>query len=136
MDINGLNAKQLADLIRRAEARQLQLSRRLPVAAVLKKLRAAAREAGYRLVEVFPTERPVAKAPKRRVKRRGRVAAKYRNPEEPSQTWSGRGSKPRWFSDLIRRGRNVADLVVPGGAKPTPSKRKAGGTRQVVKRGS
>ena len=133
MDISQLGSRELAALIRLATARKAELERRTPAPQVIRKLRAAARAEGYSLEEVLGA--PV-KASKRRVKRRGKVAAKYRNPEEPTQTWSGRGSKPRWFSDLIRRGRNVADLVVPGGAKPTPSKRKADGTRKVVKRGS
>jgi DNA-binding protein H-NS len=30
-----------------------------------------------------------------------KVHPKYRNPERPSQTWSGRGKKPRWVGELL-----------------------------------
>jgi DNA-binding protein H-NS len=28
---------------------------------------------------------------------RGAVAPKYRNPENPAETWAGRGLRPRWL---------------------------------------
>lgn len=31
------------------------------------------------------------------------IAAKYRNPKDPSQTWSGRGLPPRWMSESGKR---------------------------------
>jgi DNA-binding protein H-NS len=33
---------------------------------------------------------------------RGSVAPKYRNPENASETWAGRGLKPRWLSAAIK----------------------------------
>nr|WP_299082994.1 H-NS histone family protein [uncultured Ruegeria sp.] len=36
--------------------------------------------------------------------------AKYRNPNDPSQTWSGRGAQPKWFTQLIEEGAKAADL--------------------------
>jgi DNA-binding protein H-NS len=33
--------------------------------------------------------------------RRGPVAPKYRNPENPAETWAGRGLKPRWLTAAI-----------------------------------
>jgi DNA-binding protein H-NS len=40
------------------------------------------------------------------------VHPKYFNPENPSQTWSGRGLKPRWFAAQLEAGRNVRELVL------------------------
>lgn len=34
-----------------------------------------------------------------------RVPAKYRNPEKPEETWSGRGRTPIWLRDLEANGR-------------------------------
>jgi DNA-binding protein H-NS len=34
-----------------------------------------------------------------------RVEPKYRNPNNPLQTWSGRGKTPRWLAILIASGR-------------------------------
>lgn len=38
--------------------------------------------------------------------------AKYRNPENPEQTWSGRGRRPQWVHDAISANRSLADLAV------------------------
>jgi DNA-binding protein H-NS len=35
---------------------------------------------------------------------RGVVAPKYRNPQNPSETWAGRGLKPRWLAAAIKTG--------------------------------
>jgi DNA-binding protein H-NS len=33
-----------------------------------------------------------------------KVHPKYRNPERPSETWSGRGKQPRWVGEQLRTG--------------------------------
>ena len=45
-----------------------------------------------------------AKAFGRGIARRG-VAPKYRNPDNPSETWAGRGLKPRWLAAAIKEGK-------------------------------
>jgi len=40
------------------------------------------------------------------------VAAKYRNPDDPSQTWSGRGKRPIWVNDALAAGKSLDDLAV------------------------
>jgi len=56
--------------------------------------------------------------------RRGRpVAAKYRNPENPSETWAGRGLKPRWLTAAIRSGKKIEDFAIGApGSKGTRGK--------------
>jgi DNA-binding protein H-NS len=41
-----------------------------------------------------------------------KVQPKYRNPDRPSETWSGRGKQPRWVSDLLQSGKNIEDLLI------------------------
>lgn len=41
-----------------------------------------------------------------------RVYPKYRNPSEPSQTWSGRGKQPRWLAAALRTGRSIDEFVI------------------------
>ena len=41
---------------------------------------------------------------------RGAVAPKYRNPENPAETWAGRGLKPRWLAAAIKSGISLAGL--------------------------
>lgn len=48
------------------------------------------------------------------------VAPKYRNPENPSETWAGRGLRPRWLSAAIKMGKKVDDFLIPSVAMPPP----------------
>jgi DNA-binding protein H-NS len=41
-----------------------------------------------------------------------RVLPKYRNPDTPSQTWSGRGKQPRWLTAQLRSGKRVEDFLI------------------------
>ncbi len=47
---------------------------------------------------------------------RGSVAPKYRNPENPSETWAGRGLKPRWLAAALKSGKKLEDfgIAAPG----------------------
>jgi len=38
--------------------------------------------------------------------------AKYRNPKNPSETWTGRGRQPRWLRDEIRSGKQLTDFLI------------------------
>ena len=40
------------------------------------------------------------------------VAPKYRNPENPSETWAGRGLKPRWLAAAIKSGKSLDDFAI------------------------
>jgi DNA-binding protein H-NS len=41
------------------------------------------------------------------------VRPKYQNPEDPSQTWAGRGRMPRWINEMIETGKSIEDLLIP-----------------------
>jgi DNA-binding protein H-NS len=43
---------------------------------------------------------------------RGAVAPKYRNPENPSETWAGRGLKPRWLAAALKSGKKLEDFSI------------------------
>lgn len=53
---------------------------------------------------------------------RGKVAPKYRNPENPGETWAGRGLKPRWLTAALKSGKKLDDFIIGGAAKDTASK--------------
>lgn len=40
------------------------------------------------------------------------AAPKYRNPANPSQTWNGRGPKPKWFKEAIVAGKTAQQLTI------------------------
>src|SRR6267154_4044596 len=48
---------------------------------------------------------------------RGKVAPKYRNPENPGETWAGRGLKPRWLAAALKTGKKLDDFRIAGAAK-------------------
>src|ERR1700737_4280631 len=39
-----------------------------------------------------------------------RVFPKYRNPAKPSETWAGRGKKPRWLAAQLKSGKRIDDF--------------------------
>src|SRR5258708_2928604 len=41
-----------------------------------------------------------------------KVLRKYRNPDEPTETWSGRGKRPKWVVALLRAGKTLKDMAV------------------------
>jgi DNA-binding protein H-NS len=40
------------------------------------------------------------------------VQPKYRNPAEPSETWAGRGKKPRWVIAALKKGKHLEDFRI------------------------
>jgi DNA-binding protein H-NS len=54
---------------------------------------------------------------------RGSVAPKYRNPENPSETWAGRGLRPRWLVAAMKGGKKVEDFAIAGAAKGSATKK-------------
>jgi DNA-binding protein H-NS len=66
-------------------------------------------------------------------KRRGgslkgrKVAPKYRNPTNKSETWAGRGVRPRWLQAALKEGRSIEEFaIVRGGSRGKASGRKKG----------
>lgn len=45
-------------------------------------------------------------------KRQSAVAIKYRNPHNHSETWTGRGLKPKWLNVLLDQGYSLESLAV------------------------
>ena len=43
-----------------------------------------------------------------------RVFPKYRNPNEPSETWSGRGKQPRWLTAALKTGHTIDEFAIAG----------------------
>jgi DNA-binding protein H-NS len=41
-----------------------------------------------------------------------KVFPKYRNPKDTSETWSGRGKKPRWLTAALKAGHTIEEFVI------------------------
>ena len=117
IDLNSLSAKQLDALISQARKRKATLGKRKPVATVRQKLTALARAEGYTIAELFGGGGVVAakasKAPgPRKGNKLGKVAPKYRNPDNHAQTWAGRGQQPRWLAAETSKGRKLEEFLI------------------------
>jgi DNA-binding protein H-NS len=53
---------------------------------------------------------------------RGAVAPKYRNPENSTETWAGRGLQPRWLAAAIKSGKKLEDFAIAPTAGTGPGK--------------
>jgi len=66
---------------------------------------AAAAKFGFTLAELMPGS--AGKGAKHKT-----AAAKYANPSDPAQTWTGKGRQPKWYKDAIAAGTNPSKLEV------------------------
>ncbi|NCT66828.1 MAG: H-NS histone family protein [Rhodanobacteraceae bacterium] len=104
IDLKSLNYNQLSDLIARAKTRQEELVKD-KAAKLRDKINAMVKAEGFGLDEVLGRGTARAKA-------RGKAKPKYRNPADPTQTWSGRGKRPRWFNAALDAGKKDKDLLI------------------------
>ncbi len=103
IDLDQMSRKDLEKLradvdraLQRVGARELQAAREA--------VERAAREFGFSLAEVMDGS---AKG-----KTKAKADAKYRNPADESQTWSGRGRKPQWIKDAESAGTDIASFAI------------------------
>ena len=118
IDINSLSARELETLINKAKKRKTTLAKRKPVAQVRRKLEQQAKAEGYTIEELFGTSGATAAAPRstgrvaKKARKLGKVPPKYRNPDNPQETWTGRGRQPRWLAALTAEGRQVEEFLI------------------------
>ena len=105
-DLNTLSLHELHELVANAE-RVLKERQKEARKGVMAQIRALADEVG--LTVTFQEEGPATRASSRKG---GKVAAKYRNPDNPAQTWTGRGVKPRWLQSLLDQGRDISEFTL------------------------
>ena len=104
INIRNLSHAQLSDLIQRAKARQDELARE-KATKLRAKISAMVKAEGFAIEDVFS-----GSGARRGVRRK--VKPKYRNPIDPSQTWTGRGKRPRWYQAALASGKKEKDLLI------------------------
>lgn len=73
--------------------------------AVKAELKEMAKAKGFDLADLFGDGgKPV--------KEKKTVPPKYRNPADATQTWTGRGRKPRWIVDALASGGTLDDFLI------------------------
>ena len=125
MNIEGLSSQQLADLIAQANKRRKVLAKRKPAAQVKAAVAKFLKSTGWTFDELYG--RATAKAPaaaaaapsdekkaRKTTKGRslGKVPAKYRNPANAKETWTGRGKQPRWLAAETAKGKKLEDFLI------------------------
>ena len=102
MDLNSLSLKELKDLqgqVGRSIASYEDRRKREAVA----ELEEAAKKMGFSLSELTGASS---------ARKRSASAPKYANPADPSQTWTGRGRKPKWMEAALKAGKSPDDLLI------------------------
>lgn len=106
-DFSKLSLEQLKaerDEIDRAIAQHGERRKREARAELEKK----AKEFGLTLEEIVGGGKPKAKSGKKSAG----LPPKYRNPDDPSQTWSGRGRQPGWYKERLEKGAAPESMAV------------------------
>ena len=93
-DLKNQIAETEAEIVRRMEAHREQLEMEL-------------REQYEMSVEDFFQLTQTQKTTKTRTQ-----APKYRNPNNPEQTWSGRGKKPKWYIEALADNISEAAMLI------------------------
>jgi DNA-binding protein H-NS len=102
MDLNSLSLKELKDLQSQVAKAISGFEDRRKREAIAE-LEEIARAKGFSLAEL------TGAAPTRK---RSPSVARYANPADKTQTWSGRGRKPRWFSDALAKGKKPDSMAI------------------------
>lgn len=69
----------------------------------LRELEDKARSLGFTLDEIVGAKVSRKRAP---------AKAKYANPANRAETWTGRGRKPRWMEAALKAGKSLSDLAI------------------------
>jgi len=103
MDLSALSLAQLKKLQDEVAIAIFNYEKRKKAEA-LAAVEEAARAAGFSLKELLSDER-LAKG-------KTKAAPKYANPADPTQTWTGRGRKPKWVEELLASGKSLDDAAI------------------------
>ncbi len=93
-DLKDLKVRVEQALVEREKSERIQ---------VRQKIEAMAAQAGFSIDEVIG---------KSSGSKGSKVAIKYRNPKDSSQTWTGRGRMPIWLAEAIKKGAKRDSFLV------------------------
>lgn len=108
LNLNAMSKKELERLkakIEKALEKNVEKEKKAARDAAEK----AAKSFGFSLADLGAN----APAPKKAAKKAAtKGKAKFRNPDNASQTWTGKGRKPNWFIAALDAGKSEADLAI------------------------
>lgn len=119
MNIDTLSPQELAALIARANKRKKVLAKRKPAAQAKAAVAKALKSTGWTFDELYGksgggSTAAAPKKPRKAAAKRsgGKVPAKYRNPANEKETWTGRGRPPRWLAGELAAGRKLEEFLI------------------------
>ena len=104
-ELKSFTHKELQQIIDTAIELQQQ-QRDQALSELAQKFSQEAAEHGVELADIIAAQKCMKRIP------RSTAAAKYRNPENPNEVWSGRGKEPRWMRTLIEAGRGKNEFMI------------------------
>lgn len=107
IELNHLSIQELEDLIERA-ADLIEAKKADALKSAKAEIEKIAANVGLSVEQLLGLQG--AKAARKATKRT--VADKYRNPADASQTWSGRGKRPKWLEEAIRNGATLESFAI------------------------
>ena len=101
--INGIEKLSYVELVKLQERVEQAIAekRAADAQATKEQLRQMAEKAGFDIRELYGKRGPKSTG-----------FAKYRNPKDTSQTWTGRGRKPNWLVDAVKKGAKLESFAI------------------------
>lgn len=106
-DIEKMSLKDLVELEARVQ-KAIAVMRDRERNELKKKMADMAATHGFSVNELFGG----GKAGRGAGKSKSVGVAKYANPDDPSDTWTGRGRKPNWVLDRLKKGGKLEDFEI------------------------
>jgi DNA-binding protein H-NS len=133
INLDNLSPKELQAVIVEANAK-MNDARSNMIQSVRTKIDHLLNISGLTIAEVYST-----RGGKKANGKTRSVAPKYRDPANPSVTWTGRGRQPLWFAKAIKkRGLTPESFLIAGATRKTAAKvptKKTGSKKAVKKAG-
>jgi DNA-binding protein H-NS len=104
-NLEKLTIKELNDLATRI-SEEIEHRKEAEKATIKQRIEELANKAGVSIHELYGMNRG------RGAGRGGKVAPKYRNPDNKMETWTGRGRQPRWLVAKLAKGGKLADFAI------------------------
>jgi DNA-binding protein H-NS len=101
--INGIEKLSYIELLKLQERVEQAIAekRAADAQATKEQLRQMAEKAGFDIRELYGKRGPKSTG-----------FAKYCNPKDTSQTWTGRGRKPNWLVDAVKKGAKLESFAI------------------------
>lgn len=105
-DISSLSVSELEKLTFEAQA-LIEAKKEQSIDDAYARIVQIAAEVGLSLDELVARGQRAAKSTVRKP-----VAPRYRNPDDASETWTGRGKQPRWLAAKLATGAKLDDFLI------------------------